>query len=149
MTTTHERGHQARHRLMASESPASHISAGLPVQRIPARRGGDTARPSDPPMVLLARLRATFCATELGVAVSVLDPADPYVTAARLGVEIAFGRDNALLLDNYVGGRWHRPNLMPSVTELERRRYPPHGDRAEWIAYGPAGRPTGREEGAG
>lgn len=36
-------------------------------------------------------------------------------------------------------GRYHRANLVPAISELDRRRYPPSGDRDLWVRYGPDG----------
>lgn len=43
--------------------------------------------------------------------------------------------------EDYAGGRYHRPHLFPAISELQRRRYPPTGDRDLWIKYGPTGPP--------
>lgn len=43
--------------------------------------------------------------------------------------------------EDYTGGPWCRQHvLLPAVTELQRRRYPPTGDREAWIRGGPGGR---------
>lgn len=47
--------------------------------------------------------------------------------------------------EDFSGGPWHRQALLlPSVTELRRRRYPPTGDRELWVRHGPAGDPVQR-----
>lgn len=64
--------------------------------------------------------------------------------ALFLAVELAEQRA-PWLVDDYPGGRWHRQNELIRHTEVMRRRYPPNGDRAEWIRYGPAGPPAAVE----
>jgi hypothetical protein len=40
--------------------------------------------------------------------------------------------------EDYADGLWWREHvLLPAVTELQRRRYPPTGDRNAWIRTGP------------
>lgn len=47
--------------------------------------------------------------------------------------------------EDFPGGRWHRrADLLPAVTELRRRRYPPTGDRELWVLTGPATAPAPR-----
>lgn len=56
------------------------------------------------------------------------------------GASYVFADDtlNHWLGDDYPGGRYHRQHsLMPVITELQRRRYPPTGDRLLWVKYGP------------
>lgn len=44
--------------------------------------------------------------------------------------------------EDYAGGVWWRQHvLLPAVTELQRRRYPPTGDRNAWICGGPGRHP--------
>lgn len=50
--------------------------------------------------------------------------------------------------EDYAGGRFHRPTVLPVYTELQRRRYPPTGNRELWIRWGPAGPPAADESGA-
>lgn len=47
---------------------------------------------------------------------------------------------------DYAGGRYHRNHDLPELTELERRRWGPTGDRALWVRYGDAGPPPVIEE---
>lgn len=42
---------------------------------------------------------------------------------------------------DYPGGKFHQQYEMPEFSELDVRRYPPTGDRALWVRYGPAGPP--------
>jgi hypothetical protein len=75
----------------------------------------------------------------------------------RIGV-LAVGGLSYLLADDvlegwvsesYTGGPWCRQHvLLPAVTELQRRRYPPTGDRDTWIRTGPAGPSAQRPAGA-
>jgi uncharacterized membrane-anchored protein len=44
--------------------------------------------------------------------------------------------------DDYPGGRFHRQHVLEEYDEILRRRWPPHGDRDEWVRYGPAGAPS-------
>ena len=48
---------------------------------------------------------------------------------------------DAVAGEDHIGGRYHRPHLFVGATELQRRRYPPTGDRDLWVKYGPAGPP--------
>lgn len=59
------------------------------------------------------------------------------------GVDMADEVFNA----NYAG-QFHRPNLLPALTELDRRRYPPTGDRELWVRYGSDGPPAQLQEAA-
>lgn len=44
---------------------------------------------------------------------------------------------------DFLGGRYHRPAaLIPAFGELQRRRWPPTGDRDLWVKYGPDGPPA-------
>jgi hypothetical protein len=63
--------------------------------------------------------------------------------AYLIGAEMA---DEAFCAD--YGGRYHRPNLIPAITELDRRRYAPTGDRELWVRYGPDGPPAELREAA-
>jgi len=49
---------------------------------------------------------------------------------------------DSFLGDDYLDGRYHGQHALPAITELQRRRYPPNGDRDEWIRYGPDGPPA-------
>lgn len=97
----------------------------------------------------LARLPAELLAAALS-----LLPAE-LLTAARLGVDIGHRRAGAVLdaavAEDFIGGRWHRaPVALHTFTELQVCRWPPIGDRALWVQYGPAGPPrhVGREAAA-
>lgn len=59
--------------------------------------------------------------------------------AARLGVEVGHLRAGRLIDEDYAGGRWHRHNVLPAVSVLEKLRWPPDGDRAAWVRNGPPG----------
>jgi hypothetical protein len=89
--------------------------------------------------------------TRLAAAVSLLS-ADTLVAVA-VGVDVGLGRHRMLaqfaeqvavhaLTDDWPGGRFHRQNPICYPTELQRRRWPPNGDRDEWIKWGPAGAPS-------
>lgn len=47
---------------------------------------------------------------------------------------------------DYAGGRFHRNHDLPELSELERRRWGPTGDRALWVRFGDAGPPPVIEE---
>jgi hypothetical protein len=72
------------------------------------------------------------------------------VLAVRVGAEVALDRADHQLAEmlgaDYAGGRWHRQHPLPEITELQRRRWPPHGDRAEWIRFGPTGAPLSDDQ---
>lgn len=80
---------------------------------------------------------------EFGVLLSTLPTTHPLVVAARLGVELgALRAGTPLCLDDYAAGNYHRPNHLAEYSELQKRRWPPTGDRDLWIRYGPAGPPS-------
>jgi hypothetical protein len=68
-----------------------------------------------------------------------------YLPLVIVAVEVAYRRADqewrARAVEDYFGGRWHRQHALPAVREIDRRRYPPTGDRELWIRYGPAGPP--------
>ena len=85
----------------------------------------------------------------LAAAVSLL-PAD-VLLAVAVGVNVGMGlhRMSAeaaeqvtvrALVDDWPGGRFHRQHPL-YVPELQLRRWPPNGDRDEWVHWGPAGAP--------
>jgi hypothetical protein len=80
---------------------------------------------------------------ELGLALAQLaegrPPDDAHVVTILLAAELISARWPDVL-DDYAGGRYHRPNVL-ALSELARRRYPPTGDRDTWVRYGPAGPP--------
>lgn len=78
---------------------------------------------------------------ELAATLGQLDVGHPLLVAARLAVEIAEQRSASSVWDYVCGGRWHRHHPI-GVSELQRRRYPPHGDRELWVRYGPEGPPV-------
>lgn len=43
---------------------------------------------------------------------------------------------------DYAGGKYHRNHDLPELSELDRRRWAPTGDRALWVRYGDAGPPS-------
>lgn len=49
---------------------------------------------------------------------------------------------------DYLDGAYHRPNALPLLNQIDRRRWPPTGDRALWVRYGPAGPPDSAPEAA-
>ncbi|GAA5132448.1 hypothetical protein [Pseudonocardia adelaidensis] len=77
----------------------------------------------------------TVPAVALGVLLSTLPRDHPLVAAARLGITIGDSRDGVPLVADYPfpDGRYHRPNALPEYCELAKRRYPPTGDRDQWI----------------
>lgn len=91
----------------------------------------------------LAALLVRLGPVRLAVAVSLL-PVEQLV-AVRIGADVALGRADGqlaeLLRADYAGGRYHRNHPLPEFTELQRRRFPPTGDRDLWVRYGPAGPP--------
>ncbi|MGI5127454.1 hypothetical protein ACQEVB_11650 [Pseudonocardia sp. CA-107938] len=90
------------------------------------------------PMQVLVDQLAQVDSALLAAAVSML-PAD-VLLAAKVGAEIGYARHGQMLADDWPGGRHHRPNPT-IVSQLQRYRYPPNGDRDEWIKWGPAGAP--------
>lgn len=73
--------------------------------------------------------------------------APPEVRLAVLAVggsSYVFAEDtlNTWLTEDYIGGRYHRAHALPAYAELQRLRYPPNGDRDEWIRYGDDGPPA-------
>lgn len=94
-------------------------------------------------LLRLAELLARLGPVRLAVVVSLL-PVDQLL-AVRVGAEVALLRADhqldELLLADYPGGRYHRTHPLTYATELQRRRFPPNGDRDEWIRYGPDGPP--------
>ena len=72
---------------------------------------------------------------DLGLRLAQLPPDHELVVAARLALEIRADRMQSY--DDYVGGRYHRTHELPGEhSELQKRRYPPHGDRDEWVKNG-------------
>lgn len=71
-------------------------------------------------------------AADLGLKLSQLPHDHELVVAARLAVEIREARMQSY--DDYAGGRFHRTHELPGDhTELQKLRYPPNGDRDEWV----------------
>lgn len=79
---------------------------------------------------------------ELAVMLSLLPSTHVLLTAARAGLEVGALREGVPLnLGDYAGGRFHRAHELAEHSEIQRRRWPPNGDRDEWVRYGPAGPP--------
>jgi hypothetical protein len=53
--------------------------------------------------------------------------------AAVVGAEVAYLRAERRLRDDYPGGRFHRLHTLLDVQELDLLRYPPNGDRDQWV----------------
>jgi hypothetical protein len=71
-------------------------------------------------------------AVDLGVKLSQLPHDDYRVIAARLAMEIRADRMQSN--DDYAGGLYHRIHELPEkYSELQKQRYPPNGDRDEWV----------------
>lgn len=71
-------------------------------------------------------------AADLGLQLSQLPHDHELVVAARLALEIRADRMQSY--DDYDGGRFHRTHELPGeYTALQKRRYPPNGDREEWV----------------
>jgi len=91
----------------------------------------------------LAELLAQLDPARLAAVISLLPPEQ--LLAVRVGAEVALDRADHQLAElrgaDYPGGRFHRQHPLIYRTVLQRRRFPPNGDRDEWIAYGPAGKP--------
>jgi hypothetical protein len=97
------------------------------------------------PLVRLAEQMSQLDPARLAALVSLLPPEQ--LVAVAVGLDVGLLRagqalDERLALDYDPGGRWHRVNDLLEIRELDRHRYPPNGDRAEWVTYGPAGRPS-------
>ena len=57
-----------------------------------------------------------------------------------VGISRVHNTEPALLSrDDYPGGKYHRQHALDEYSEIQRRRYPPNGDRDQWVKYGPAG----------
>lgn len=102
------------------------------------------------PLVRLAEQMSQLDPARLAALVSLL-PVDA-VFAVQVGADVALARaeqrlDDRLGVDYRADSRWHRVNLLAEIDELDTYRYPPNGDRAEWVTYGPAGRPAVRRAG--
>lgn len=91
----------------------------------------------------LAGLLGRLDPARLAVVVSLL-PVE-VLGAVRVGLDVALARADhdyaELIRADYPGGRYHRQHPLLYATALARRRFPPNGNRDEWIRYGPAGRP--------
>jgi hypothetical protein len=76
----------------------------------------------------------------LAAALSLLPPGHVLLAAAMVGVQVAHERA-AVALDDYydLASQWHHSHLLPEFSQLQRLRYPPSGDRAEWVRNGPPG----------
>jgi hypothetical protein len=75
-------------------------------------------------------------AADLGLKLSQLPHDDELVVAARLALELRADRMQSY--DDYAGGRFHRTHELPGeYSELQKLRYPPNGDREEWVRGGP------------
>ena len=94
-------------------------------------------------LVELAGLLADLDPPRLAALVSMLPP--DAVLAVRIGADVALDRADRqlaeLLREDHGDGRYHREHPLPEYTRLQIDRWPPNGDRDEWIEYGPAGRP--------
>jgi hypothetical protein len=100
--------------------------------------------PQTKTLVRLAEQLAQLEPARLAAMVSMLPP--DAILAVRIGADVALDRADRqlaeLLRADYGDGPWHRTNLLTELTELDMVRYPPNGDRAEWVQHGPAGRPA-------
>lgn len=69
------------------------------------------------------------------------EPDHPVVIALTTAAEVIVRRRERHPDDDFLcGSEWHRETqFVELVTVLQRRRYPPNGDRAEWVRYGPTG----------
>lgn len=109
-------------------------------------RGTNPQNPANPAGVLtqLAEQLGQMEPHRLAVVISLL-PVEQML-AVRIGADIALERADhqlaELLRVDYADGRYHRTHPLPEFTELQRRRYPPTGDRDPWIRYGPTGPPA-------
>lgn len=70
-------------------------------------------------------------AADLGLKLSQLPHDHELVVAARLALEIRADRMQSA--EDYPGGRYHRLHDLPERTALDKLRYPPNGDRDEWV----------------
>jgi len=71
-------------------------------------------------------------AADLGLKLAQLPHDHELVVAARLALEVR--ADRLQSYDDYDAGRYHRLHELPGkYTELQKRRYPPNGDRDEWV----------------
>lgn len=71
-------------------------------------------------------------AADLGLKLSQLPHDHELVVAARLALEIRADRMQSY--DDYGDGRYHRTHELPGeYTQLQKLRYPPNGDRDEWV----------------
>lgn len=69
---------------------------------------------------------------DLGLKLAQLPHDHALVVAARLAAEIRAERMPSY--DDYADGRFHRTHELPAEhAELQKRRYPPNGDRDEWV----------------
>jgi hypothetical protein len=88
----------------------------------------------------LAEQLARLDLVELAAVVSLL-PVE-MLLAVRVGLEVASARADAQLAarlaEDYTG-IWHREHPLTEVRQLDRRRFPPDGDRERWIRNGPPG----------
>lgn len=83
-------------------------------------------------------------ATDLGLKLSQLPHDHELVVAARLALELRAERMQSY--DDYANGRFHRTHELPGEhTELQKLRYPPNGDRDEWVRGGSARIPEQRQ----
>lgn len=83
-------------------------------------------------------------AADLGLKLSQLPHNHELVVAARLALEIREARMQSY--DDYGDGRFHRTHELPGQhSELQTLRYPPNGDRDEWVRGGPARIPQQRQ----
>lgn len=83
-------------------------------------------------------------AADLGLKLSQLPHDHELVVAARLALEIRAARMQSY--DDYGDGRFHRTHELPGeYTELQKLRYPPNGDREEWVRGAAAKVPEQRQ----
>jgi hypothetical protein len=83
-------------------------------------------------------------AADLGLKLSQLPHDHELVVAARLALEIRADRMQSY--EDYADGRFHRTHELPGEhTDLQKLRYPPNGDRSEWVRGGAAQIPEQRQ----
>jgi len=74
-------------------------------------------------------------AADLGLKLAQLPHDHELVVAARLAMEIRSDRMQSY--DDYGDGRFHRTHELPGeYSDLQKLRYPPNGNRDEWVRNG-------------
>jgi hypothetical protein len=112
------------------------------------RNPQNPANPAAAVVTDIARIRTFLTRADPAVlAVALVQLAEERPRDDVLLVALALAADAAelrrpSLRDDYAGGRYHRQNPLPEHSDLQRRRYPPTGNRELWIKYGPAGPPV-------